>query len=101
MPAPSPATVPPEPMPAELLDDAGRPVWLTAPEQLSAPPHRLVVEGGAPCELAGWAGPWPVRQRWWSPDGVATSRLQLLGPDGAAYLLASRDGRWWVTGIYD
>jgi protein ImuB len=101
LPAPSPATVPPEPLRAELLDAEGRPVWLTAPERLSAPPHLLAVDGGAPRDVEGWAGPWPTRQRWWSPDGVTSSRLQLLCPDGAAFLLASRDGRWWITGSYD
>ena len=70
LPAPSPATVPPEPLPAELVDTAGRPIWLTAPEQLSGPPHLLAVDGAAPQDVEGWAGPWPVRQRWWSPDGV-------------------------------
>ena len=101
LPAPSPATVPVEPLPAELVDAQGRPIWLVAPEQLSAPPHRLAVDGAAAQDVEGWAGPWPVRQRWWSPDGVTSSRLQLLCPDGAAFLLASRDGRWWVSGIYD
>jgi protein ImuB len=93
--------VPPEPLPAELVDAAGRPIWLVDPERLSAPPHRLVVDGAAPRNVEGWAGPWPVRQRWWSPDGVTGSRLQLLCPEGEAFLLTSRDGRWWITGCYD
>ncbi len=101
LPAPSPAIVPPEPLPAELLDAEGRPVWLTEPERLSAPPHLLAVDGAGPREVESWAGPWPMRSRWWSPDGVTGSRLQLLGPEGAAFLLTSRDGRWWVIGIYD
>jgi protein ImuB len=93
--------VPAEPLPAELVDARGRPIWLAAPERLSAPPHRIAVDGDEPRDVEGWAGPWPVRQRWWSPDGVTSSRLQLLCPDGVAFLLASREGRWWVTGIYD
>ena len=101
LPAPSPATVPPEPLPAELVDAAGRPIWLIDPERLSAPPHRLSANGAPSQEVEGWAGPWPVRQRWWSPDGVTGSRLQLLCPDGEAFLLTSRDGRWWITGCYD
>jgi protein ImuB len=101
LPAPSPATVPAEPLPAELVDARGRPIWLAAPERLSAPPHCIAVDGDEPRDVEGWAGPWPVRQRWWSPDGVTSSRLQLLCPDGVAFLLASREGRWWVTGIYD
>ncbi len=101
LPAPSPATVPPEPLPADLVDAAGRPVWLTASDLLSAPPHRLVIDGGEPRDVEGWAGPWPVRQRWWSPDEVTGSRLQLLCRGGDAFLLISRAGKWWITGIYD
>jgi protein ImuB len=101
LPAPSPAMVPPQPLPAELLDAEGRPVRLVEPDRLSAPPHRLVVDGGAPCTVEGWAGPWPVLQRWWAPDVDESSRVQVVGDDGTAFLLVVRDGRWWVAGIYD
>ena len=75
---------------------------LSAPDLLSEPPHHLSVDGGARLEVEGWAGPWPLQQRWWTPGGgVQASRLQLLCPGGAAYLLISHEGRWWVTGIYD
>jgi protein ImuB len=93
--------VPPQPLPAELLDAEGRPVRLVEPDRLSAPPHRLVVDGGAPCTVEGWAGPWPVLQRWWAPDVDESSRVQVVGDDGTAFLLVVRDGRWWVAGIYD
>ncbi len=100
LPAPAPATVPAQPVPADLLDAAGGPVRLAEPDLLSAPPARLAVagQGGA---VRGWAGPWPVAQRWWSPDGRAGSRLQVLCADGTAYLLRIEDGRWWVVGVYD
>jgi protein ImuB len=100
LPAPAPATVLGQPAPADLLDAAGGPVRLAEPDLLSAPPARLAVAGlgGA---VRGWAGPWPVAQRWWSPDGTAGSRLQVLCADGTAYLLRIEDGRWWVVGVYD
>jgi protein ImuB len=101
LPAPSPAVVPPDPLPAELRDAAGRPVHLTAPDLLTGAPHTLAVDGGTPGEVRGWAGPWPVWRRWWAPDGDAGSRLQVVGADGAAFLLLVADGRWWVTGVYD
>ncbi len=104
LPVPSPATVPPQPLPAELFDTEGRPVRLTGPDLLSAPPHQLVVHGEGPAGtwiVQGWAGPWPLQQRWWSPDAVVSSRVQVLAADGAAFLLLTTDGRWWVTGIYD
>ena len=101
MPAPSPATVPPAPLPAELLDAAGRPVMPTAPDLLTAAPHRIAVDGGSFREVTGWAGPWPLAQRWWVPGAVAGSRLQVALDDGTALLLLSREGWWWVTGVYD
>ena len=101
LPAPSPAVVPPDPLPAELHDAAGRPVRITAPDLLSAPPHALAVDGGLAREVRGWAGPWPVWRRWWTPDGAAGSRLQVVCADEAAFLLLGSDDRWWVTGVYD
>jgi protein ImuB len=100
-PAPSPAVVPPQPLPAELIDAAGRPVRLTAPDLLSAPPVHVVVDGGEPQPVVGWAGVWPVRQRWWASDGVEAGRLQVDVSGGPPLLLLAREGRWWVTGIYD
>jgi len=101
LPAPSPAVVPSDPLPAELYDAAGRPVRLTAPDLLTAPPHALAVDGGPAVDVHGWAGPWPVWQRWWTPGAAAGSRLQVVRADEAAFLLLARDGRWWVTGVYD
>ena len=74
---------------------------LAAPDLLTAPPYTLAVDGGPPEDVHGWAGPWPVAQRWWAPGGVAGSRLQVLRADGAAFLLFARAGRWEVAGVYD
>jgi protein ImuB len=101
LPAPSPTVLLPDPLPTQLCDAAGRPVHLAAPDLLTAPPHSLVIDGGPPGDVQGWAGPWPGWQRWWAPDSVAGSRLQVVRADGAAFLLVARDGRWWVTGVYD
>ena len=101
LPAPSPAVVPSEPLPADLRDAAGSPVLLAAPDLLAAAPCTLAVDDGRPAEVQGWAGPWPVVQRWWTPDGRAGSRLQVLCTDGTAFLLVGRAGRWEVGGVYD
>jgi protein ImuB len=101
LPAPSPATVPPEPLPALVQDTAGEPVRLTGPDALSAPPARVAVDGKAPVAVVGWAGPWPVWARWWAPDTAPTARMQVVLDDGSALLLVAREGRWWVQGIYD
>ena len=101
LPPPSPAVVPPEPLPADLRDVAGQPVQLAASDLLTAPPCTLAVDGGPPEEVRGWAGPWPVAQRWWVPGAVAGSRLQVLRADGAAFLLFGCAGQWEVAGAYD
>lgn len=101
LPAPSPATVPTPPLPAELVGTAGQPVWLAAPDVLTDAPHRITVDNGPVRTVRGWAGPWPLYQRWWTPDAIATSRLQVACDDGTALLLAARQDRWWVVGIYD
>lgn len=101
LPAPSPATVPPEPLRAELVDTASRPVRLAAPDALTAAPHRVAVEGNPTRTVRGWAGPWPLYQRWWTPGAVPTSRLQIDCDDGTALLLAALEDHWWVVGIYD
>jgi len=101
LPPPSPAVVPPKPLSADLRDVTGQPVQLAAPDLLTALPCTLAVDDGPPEEVRGWAGPWPVAQRWWVPGAVAGSRLQVLRADGVAFLLSGCAGRWEVVGAYD
>jgi protein ImuB len=76
---------------------------------LSGPPAtvRLTHSGaegssGAPMTVTGWAGPWPVDERWWAPGEANRSvRLQLGVADGSALLVAGRDGTWWLEAVYD
>ncbi|MDR1295711.1 MAG: hypothetical protein LBK59_12315, partial [Bifidobacteriaceae bacterium] len=57
--------------------------------------------------IVGWAGPWPVIERWWSPDGRRRAFIQVqVGQGrgqfaGRGLLLAVEGGRWTVEGIYD
>jgi protein ImuB len=101
LPAPSPASVLPEPQPAVLLDAAGGPVGLQASDLLATAPERLDVPGGPSGTVIGWAGPWPVQQRWWVPGAVGTARLQVVLDDGTAVLLTAARGRWWLAAGYD
>jgi protein ImuB len=101
LPAPSPATVPPQPLPAELTAADGSPVLLRAPDLLFGLPSSVAVDGGEPRRVEGWAGPWPVRQRWWVAGSAEASRLQVTLRGGEALLLLAREGRWWVIGEYD
>ncbi|MFN0089125.1 MAG: DNA polymerase Y family protein, partial [Acidimicrobiales bacterium] len=101
-PPPLPAITPAEPAPAELVDEAGRPVGVSGRGEISAAPAWLSLGGAAPLAVLAWAGPWPVEERWWDPAARGRyARLQALTADGLARLLVLRAGRWLVEGVYD
>ncbi|MGH3684579.1 MAG: hypothetical protein ACRDSM_05900, partial [Pseudonocardiaceae bacterium] len=47
LPAPSPSRVPTRPLPAEVLDDAGRAVGVSGRGQLTGVPHRIAMDAPA------------------------------------------------------
>ncbi len=97
---PAPAHVLPQPVPVDLLDANGAPVQVTGRGDISAAPATLVW-GSTRRALTGWAGPWPVEQRWWSAGQARRlARLQVLTEHGDAYLLAVEHGRWSVLAAY-
>ena len=118
LPAPAPATVYPEPRPALVLSADGRQIGVTARGVLTgepaifapdppADPRAATTSGPPPGEpplqpVVAWAGPWPVEERWWSPDSTRRlARFQFVGADGNAWLLLVEDGRWWTEARYD
>ncbi|AXH94063.1 DNA polymerase Y family protein [Micromonospora aurantiaca] len=102
IPPPAPAVVLPTPLPADVRDAAGEPVVVSARLTVSAAPARLTVGDGRPAEITGWAGPWPVDERWWAPaEARRRARFQVCLADGAALLLAVEGGQWLVEAIYD
>lgn len=102
IPPPAPAVVLPTPLPAAVHDAAGEPVVVSARLAVSAAPARLTVGAGRPAEVVGWAGPWPVDERWWAPaEARRRARFQVCLADGAALLLAVEGGQWLVEAIYD
>ncbi|MFG1748042.1 DNA polymerase Y family protein [Micromonospora chalcea] len=102
IPPPSPAVVLPAPLAADVRDAAGDPVVVSARLAVSAAPARLTVGDGRPAEITGWAGPWPVDERWWAPaEARRRARFQVCLADGAALLLAVEGGQWLVEAIYD
>jgi len=68
----------------------------------SGVPATVQVGREPPAAVTGWAGPWPVQERWWAPDeAVALARLQLGLADGRALLVAQAGDTWWLEAVYD
>lgn len=100
VPAPSPARVHPEPVPARVVDARGEPVAVTGRGTCSAPPDRVAVGRGRWADVTAWAGPWPVEERWWDPESARRrARFQVVTEAGA-WLLALEGGRWWAEAEY-
>ncbi len=102
LPAPAPATVYPVPLSARVIDASGVAVTVTGRAFASAPPDRLSADGGPWLTVTSWAGPWPVTERWWRPEGARRrARFQLVAEDGSAWLAAVQDGQWLIEASYD
>jgi protein ImuB len=101
IPGPAPAVVFPEPRAARVTDPAGEPVTVSGRCVLSGAPAELAVDGEAARAVTGWAGPWPLAERWWDPTRAARlARFQLVTDDGRAWLAVVRDGAWQVEAGY-
>ena len=102
LPAPTPTTVEPEPRPVEVVDEGGRPIGVSGRGLVDAAPARVSMEGERWVDVEGWAGPWPLDERWWDSEGHRRrARFQVVTADGAALLLAVESGRWWLEAVYD
>lgn len=112
LPAPAPTVLLDPPRPAQLLDAGRRPVVVTERGAMPAPPA-LFGFGAEVTAVTGWAGPWPVDERWWSADTARrVVRCQIVDVRGRAYLVtgtmptgaygdAAEPPRWQVDAIYD
>jgi protein ImuB len=95
IPAPAPAVV--RTTPCRVVDKEGDVVTVSGRGLVSAPPATL-----NDVEVVGWAGPWPVDERWWDRDAHRRrARFQLATADGRAYLVAVERGQWSIEGTYD
>lgn len=102
VPDPAPATVLAAPEPVEVVDARGRPVGVTGRAEVTAAPARLTRSGEPARAVVGWAGPWPVDERWWDPARHRRrARFQVVDDTGTAHLLAVESGRWWLEATYD
>ncbi|MET8852969.1 DNA polymerase Y family protein [Amycolatopsis sp. NPDC004625] len=108
LPSPSPATVLVRPVPAQVFDDGGRAVGITARDQVTSPPRRLSIAGAPGREVVGWAGPWPLTGDRRRP-GTPRARLQLvLAGEGEeppeavlVHCAGTENPLWTVEGVYD
>jgi protein ImuB len=97
----APGLVYPAAREAEVTDDAGAIVTVSGRCVVSAAPARLAVAGEPPRRVTGWAGPWPLSERWWDPAAARRrARFQLATDDGRAWLAAVQDGRWQIEAGY-
>nr|WP_246598124.1 DNA polymerase Y family protein [Nocardia tengchongensis] len=106
----------PEPAPALVLTHHpevrveaanGTPIWVSDRGMFTADPARLRW-GSSSWRLSGWAGPWPVDDRWWAhrfEDGFAArAQVQLDAEDKTrlrALLLIGYNNAWHVEGLYE
>jgi protein ImuB len=98
---PAPGVVYPFAREAEVTDDAGNVVTVTGRCVVSAAPAWLATEGEPSLQITGWAGPWPLSERWWDPAAARRrARFQLLTGDGRAWLASVQDGRWLIEAAY-
>lgn len=79
LPRPSPATVLVDPVRAVVLDASGAEVGVTGRQEMTAAPCLVAIGTDAPRRVLGWAGPWPVDERWWEfGNGRRLVRMQVV-----------------------
>jgi protein ImuB len=100
---PSPSVVFATPSAVRVLAEDNTPVRITDRGALSAVPRWLCPDqADNRIAITHWTGPWPIRQRWWSPgQHRRLDRFQVLAADGTAWILLLEKGRWLVEARYD
>jgi protein ImuB len=99
-PVPSPAVVHAQPVEIEVVDAGGGAVLVSGRGEVSAPPAQIRV-GRAVHQVAAWAGPWPVEQRWWAVERARrVARFQLVTERGVAHLVGVEQQRWSILATY-
>jgi protein ImuB len=102
LPLPPPAIVQAQPVPAAVCDGLGQPVDVSERSIVTGEPACVSIAEGPWSDVVGWAGPWPIDERWWDPrQARRRMRFQVALSDGTAHLLALEDGHWWVEATYD
>lgn len=100
LPTPAPATILVTPADVEVVDAQGAPVMVNRRLAMSGVPASVITADGLRT-ITGWAGPWPVAERWWTTDAQRRVYLQAVLDDDSAVLLACTAGRWTWEALYD
>jgi protein ImuB len=91
-----------QPVPADVCDSLGQQVGVTQRYVMTGEPARVSIAAGPWLDVVGWAGPWPIDERWWDPQQARRrARFQVALSDGSAHLLTLEGGRWWIEATYD
>ncbi len=103
VPGPAPARVLVPPLPAELLDGAGRPVTVSSRGEASGTPvvlrcHALPLADG---EITAWAGPWAQDVRWWDRRVWARRVHWQVVVGEVACLVRVERGETVIDALYD
>ncbi|WP_367889425.1 DNA polymerase Y family protein [Humibacter ginsenosidimutans] len=103
LPPPLPATVYAPPARCAVVAASGAAVDVDDAGELTADPVGFSpAPGRPPVAVSGWAGPWPVEERWWDTDAArSVHRLQLVDSDGGAWLVLLEHGEWMLEARYD
>jgi protein ImuB len=102
LPAPAPATVLTDPVPATLRTEDGAVLEVDSRLTLNGAPASLAIGREPAVAVTGWAGPWPVEERWWAPkEAVSLARFQIALADGRAMLVALGAHGWRIEAQYD
>jgi protein ImuB len=87
---------------AEVVDSFGAPVGVSGRFIVNASPARVRLKGSGWRDVASWAGPWPVDEKWWDESAHRRrARFQIALADGTAHLLSLEDGSWRLEATYD
>lgn len=102
LPSPSPAIVHQRVIRADVVDVDGNAVGVTARCLPTATPAKVRFANKRWTDVAAWAGPWPIDERWWDADGRSRrARFQVTLSDGTAHLLTLEGGDFRVEATYD
>ena len=102
IPSPLPSLVHELAIPATINDADGHAVVVSGRGVVSSVPVTIKPAGEASRAITGWAGPWPLDERWWDVDGHRRqARFQVLTESGTAYLAVLEGGSWWIEATYD